>query len=40
MKDGKAIGTLDKIEKTKATVNYGIFTSKVSLNELEFVQPL
>jgi DNA mismatch repair protein MutS2 len=40
MKDGKAIGTIDKIEKTKAIVNYGIFTSKVSLSELEYVQPL
>lgn len=39
MKDGKAVGTIDKIEKTKATVNYGIFTSKVSLTELEYVQP-
>ena len=40
MKDGKAIGTIDKIKKTKAIVNYGIFTSKVSLSELEDVQPL
>ena len=40
MKDGKAIGTIDVIEKTKATVNYGIFTSKVSLDQLEYVQPL
>ena len=39
MKDGKAIGTIDVIEKTKATVNYGIFTSKVSLEQLEYVQP-
>ncbi|WP_300564566.1 DNA mismatch repair protein MutS [Flavobacterium sp.] len=39
MKDGKSVGTIDKIEKNKATVNYGIFTSKVSLEELEFVQP-
>ena len=39
MTDGKAIGTLEKIEKLKATVNYGIFTSKVSLEQLEFVQP-
>ena len=38
MKEGKAIGTIDTIEKTKATVNYGIFTSKVSLRELEYVQ--
>lgn len=38
MTDGKAIGTIDKIEKSKAVVNYGIFTSKVSLEELEYVQ--
>ena len=40
MKDGKSIGTIDKIEKNKATVNYGIFTSKVALEELEWVQAL
>ncbi len=40
MKDGKAIGTIDTIEKSKATVNYGIFTSKVSLEQLEYVQPV
>lgn len=39
MKEGRAIGTIDVIEKTKATVNYGVFTSKVSLSELEYVQP-
>ena len=39
MLDGKAVGTLEKIEKNKATVNYGVFTSKVSLLELEYVQP-
>lgn len=38
MTDGKSIGTIDKIEKNKAVVNYGIFTSKVSLEELEYVQ--
>ena len=38
MIDGKSIGTIDKIEKNKAIVNYGVFTSKVSLEELEFVQ--
>lgn len=38
MIDGKAIGTIDAIEKNKATVNYGIFTSKVSLDQLEYVQ--
>ncbi len=38
MFDGKAIGTIDKIEKNKAVVNYGVFTSKVNLEALEFVQ--
>ena len=38
MIDGKSIGTIDKIEKNKAIVNYGIFTSKVSMDELEYVQ--
>ncbi len=37
MFDGKAIGTIDKIEKDKAVVNYGVFTSKVNLEALEFV---
>ena len=30
---------IDKIEKNKATVNYGIFTSKVNLDQLEYIQP-
>lgn len=38
MIDGKAIGTIDKIEKNKAIVNYGVFTSKANLEQLEFVQ--
>jgi DNA mismatch repair protein MutS2 len=38
MLDGKSVGSIDKIEKNKAVVNYGIFTSKVSLDELEFVE--
>ena len=38
MIDGKAIGTIDKIEKTKAIVNYGLFTSKADLAVLEFVE--
>lgn len=40
MNDGKAVGTIDKIEKTKAVVNYGVFTSTVSLDALEFVDAL
>lgn len=39
MLDGKSVGTIDKIEKNKAIVNYGVFTSKVNLEALEFVQP-
>ena len=38
MFDGKSVGTLDKIEKNKAIVNYGIFTSTVSIDLLEFVE--
>ena len=38
MIDGKAIGTIDKIDKNKAIVNYGVFTSNVSLDALEFVE--
>jgi len=38
MHDGRAIGTIDKIEKNKATVNYGLFTSNVSVDLLELVE--
>ena len=38
MIDGKAVGTIDKIEKNKVVVNYGVFTSKVGLESLEFVE--
>ncbi len=38
MTDGKATGTIEKIAKNKATVNYGVFTSQVSLEQLEFVK--
>ncbi len=37
MLDGKAIGTIDTIEKKKAIVNYGIFTTNVNLDALEKV---
>ena len=39
MDDGRAVGSIDKIEKGKATINYGLFTTKVSLERLEFVKP-
>ncbi len=38
MNDGKAVGSIDKIEKNKAVVNYGVFTSTVNLDQLEFVE--
>jgi DNA mismatch repair protein MutS2 len=38
MLDGKSVGSIDKIEKNKAVVNYGMFTSKVNLDELELVE--
>uniref|UniRef100_UPI00404B2466 endonuclease MutS2 n=2 Tax=Flavobacterium sp. TaxID=239 RepID=UPI00404B2466 len=38
MFDGKAVGSIDKIERNKATVNYGMFTSQVSLDVLELVE--
>ncbi|PWA04374.1 endonuclease MutS2 [Flavobacterium psychrotolerans] len=38
MFDGKAVGSIDKIEKNKAVVNYGVFTSTVSLEALELVE--
>ena len=34
---GKAVGTIDSLEKNKAIVNYGLFTTNVSVDQLEFV---
>lgn len=36
--DGKAVGTLDHLEKGTAKVNYGMFTTSVSVDKLELVQ--
>ncbi|MDY7396589.1 DNA mismatch repair protein MutS [Aureibaculum sp. 2210JD6-5] len=36
--DGKSVGTIDKIEKNIATINYGLFTTKVNTNQLELVE--
>ncbi|WMI64671.1 DNA mismatch repair protein MutS [Aestuariibaculum sp. YM273] len=38
LEEGRAVGTIDKIEKNKAVVNYGIFTTNVSLDQLELVE--
>jgi DNA mismatch repair protein MutS2 len=37
MLDGIAVGTIDQIEKKKAFVNYGTFTTNIALDELEKV---
>ena len=36
--DGNAKGTIDKIEKNIATINYGIFIAKTNVDQLELVQ--
>ncbi|SEB54186.1 DNA mismatch repair protein MutS2 [Tenacibaculum sp. MAR_2009_124] len=36
--DGNAVGTIDKIEKKKAFVNYGFFTTEAKIEQLELVQ--
>ena len=38
MHDGKAVGSIDSLEKGKATVNYGMFTTTISVDQLELVQ--
>lgn len=38
MHDGRAVGSIDAIEKGKATVNYGLFTTNVSVDLLELVE--
>lgn len=38
MPDGKAVGTIDSLERGKATVNYGLFTTSISVDQLELVQ--
>jgi DNA mismatch repair protein MutS2 len=38
MHDGKAVGSIDNIEKNKAIVNYGLFTTNVSVDLLELVE--
>ena len=40
LEDSRSVGTLDKIEKGKATVNYGMFTTQVDIEKLELVQAM
>ena len=36
--EGKAVGSIDTLEKGKAVVNYGVFTTNVSVDQLELVE--
>ena len=36
--DSNSIGTIDKIDKKSVTINYGIFTTKTSADNIELVQ--
>ncbi|MDX1471174.1 MAG: DNA mismatch repair protein MutS, partial [Flavobacteriaceae bacterium] len=36
--DGKAVGSIDNLEKNKAIVNYGIFKTNVDVDKLELVE--
>ncbi|SHI48258.1 DNA mismatch repair protein MutS2 [Mesonia phycicola] len=38
LEDSRSVGTIDKIEKGKAIINYGMFTTEVALDRLELVQ--
>jgi len=40
LEDSRSVGILDKIEKGKATVNYGMFTTQVDIEKLELVQAM
>nr|WP_299382364.1 DNA mismatch repair protein MutS [Allomuricauda sp.] len=40
MQDGKAVGSIDTLEKGKAVVNYGMFTTQVSVDQLELVESI
>ena len=36
--DGNAVGTIDKIEKNNIFINYGVFTTKAKVEQLELVE--
>jgi DNA mismatch repair protein MutS2 len=38
LQEGKAVGSIDQLEKGRATVNYGQFTTDVGLEQLELVE--
>ncbi len=36
--DGNSVGTIDKVEKKSVFINYGLFTTKATLDKLELVE--
>ena len=38
LQDGRAVGSIDRLEKNKAVINYGMFTTNVSVEQLELVE--
>ncbi|TXE06022.1 DNA mismatch repair protein MutS [Gelidibacter salicanalis] len=38
LQDGRAVGSIDKIEKNKAFIDYGMFTTSVDMGQLELVE--
>lgn len=40
IKDSRSVGSIDKIEKGKAIINYGMFTTSVDLEQLELVEKI
>ncbi|WP_455578789.1 endonuclease MutS2 [Capnocytophaga canimorsus] len=38
IKDSRSVGSIDKIEKGKAVINYGLFTTTVDIDQLELVE--
>ncbi|HLT33967.1 MAG TPA: hypothetical protein VKZ98_09270, partial [Aquaticitalea sp.] len=38
LQDSRAVGSIDKLEKDKAVINYGMFTTNVSVEQLELVE--
>ena len=38
LKDGNSVGTIERIEKKKAFINFGNFTTEAALEKLELVK--
>ncbi|MEN8704455.1 MAG: DNA mismatch repair protein MutS [Polaribacter sp.] len=36
--DSNSVGTIDKIDRRNVTINYGVFTTKTTLNKIELVE--